>query len=684
MVFEEDYLDDSVTIIRIPGETGPRGPRGFPFIIRGVLEDPSELSGQYEVFDGEDLVLLQGLEPGDPGYVEPVISQAYIIQQDLWVFTPDLYWVNVGPIRATVEVGDTIVLNPNESPVVRDVGDDFDTVLEFDIPRAPTVTLGAVNVVNPDEEPDVVFDGEDGDVIVSFDLPRTANFTVDQVAILNNDQSPDVSINVVDGDVGFTFDLPQAKQADLGTVTIVNPDENPTITDSGDVNQLTLDFALPRAPAVTLGAVNVVDSDQTPDVTFTTTNGDVEVGFDLPRAPTFTVGNVTVGNNPADASVTDVGLGGDVELDIKLPRTTINVGTTTVVNPNQFPSVINSGTDGEAVLEFDLPRAPSVELGVVVTVNPDQNPDVFIFDGEDGDAVIDFDLPRAPTFTVGTVTTGSAGSSVVVDDVGLDGDIVLDFTIPKGDTGLGIEEPFGDDGSLLVADSTTDSGTSWTRIPEVDGLNFNTLAGLEPEAEGELVWDDDAGTIDIGLNQGVALRIGQDVFYRVQASENIAKGQLVAASGTIGSSGIILVALARPEVGGNPIPSKYIMGLAATDIDNGDQGYVVHFGKLRKVDTSAFDEGDILFADPEVPGGLTITMPEAPNWKTTVAIVITKSTNNGLLLIRPTYGSSLDEDELVELSSPENDQILAFDGEAGRFSNITLAIDGGAPDTVYS
>jgi len=40
MVFEEDYLDDSITIIRIPGETGPRGPRGFPFIIRGALSSP--------------------------------------------------------------------------------------------------------------------------------------------------------------------------------------------------------------------------------------------------------------------------------------------------------------------------------------------------------------------------------------------------------------------------------------------------------------------------------------------------------------------------------------------------------------------------------------------------------------------------------------------------------------------
>lgn len=41
----------------------------------------------------------------------------------------------------------------------------------------------------------------------------------------------------------------------------------------------------------------------------------------------------------------------------------------------------------------------------------------------------------AATIAVGTVTTGAAGSSVVVTNVGTTGAAVFDFTIPKGDTG---------------------------------------------------------------------------------------------------------------------------------------------------------------------------------------------------------------------------------------------------------
>jgi hypothetical protein len=223
MVFEEDYLDDSITIIRIPGETGPRGPRGFPFIIRGALNSPDELSGQYLIFDGEDEVLVDALQPGDPGYVEPVISQAYVIDQDLWVYTPDLYWVNTGPIRATVEVGDTVVLNPDESPFVTDIGDDFDTVLDFGIPRAPTVTLGSVDVVNPDQSPTVFFDGEDGDVIVDYELPRAPAFSVGTVTTVEDSESASVTNVGENGDVALDFDIPRGTIGPTGPIGETGP-----------------------------------------------------------------------------------------------------------------------------------------------------------------------------------------------------------------------------------------------------------------------------------------------------------------------------------------------------------------------------------------------------------------------------------------------------------------------------
>jgi hypothetical protein len=190
----EDILDQELVVIKIPGEEGPRGPRGYPFQIKGTLSSPEELE------------LIE----------DPVVSQAYIIGQDLWVYDEDGEWVNTGPIRASVVVGDTLALLPNESPVVRDVGDEFDTILEFDIPRAAVVSLGSVSVVDPDENPDVTFDGEDGDVSINFFVPRAPDFVVGEVSTLDPGEQAFVQNVGESGDIELDFGIPQGPTGPTG------------------------------------------------------------------------------------------------------------------------------------------------------------------------------------------------------------------------------------------------------------------------------------------------------------------------------------------------------------------------------------------------------------------------------------------------------------------------------------
>jgi hypothetical protein len=104
------------------------------------------------------------------------------------------------------------------------------------------------------------------------------------------------------------------------------------------------------------------------------------------------------------------------------------------------------------------------------------------------------------------------------------------------------------------------------------------------------------------------------------------------------------------------------MGLAAANIAQGDEGLVVAFGKVRQVNTAAFAEGDILYADPSTPGGLTATAPTAPNWKTIVALVITDSATVGELFVRVSFGSQLGNDESVTLTSPTAGEVLTYNG----------------------
>lgn len=214
-----------------------------------------------------------------------------------------------------------------------------------------------------------------------------------------------------------------------------------------------------------------------------------------------------------------------------------------------------------------------------------------------------------------------------------------------------------------------------------DKIAFDTTAALTPTT-GQIVWDADTGTIDIGLNGASApvMSVGEDQFYRVinQTGSTLVKGALVMANGTVGASGLI-----KAKLWDNTQPSKTIMGIVLANIPTENNptetgfGYVLAFGKIKGIQTNggnyseSWVDGDILFAGSS--GGLTKTLPAAPNPKTTVAIVINSHATNGTLFVRVTQGSNLSEDELVQLSGLADGDVLSYDNTDGRFENKTLA-----------
>jgi hypothetical protein len=313
------------TIIRVPGEPGPRGPRGFPFLIKGTLNDPSELSGAYLVFDGEDDVIEEGLQPGDVGYEEPVIASAFLIGENIWVFDDQELWINAGAIRPTISVEEVNVLNPNQDPNIFNTGTDADAVFVFELPRAPALSIGNVTAGQDFEDVEVVDVGQDGDVELNIKLPRV-NVAVGQTNSIDPNLEPTVDDELVNGVVELEFNLPRSRDISVGSVEELAPDQTPGVSatelSNGDIE---LDFDLPRAASVALGSTNVVGPIENPSVAFTTTDGDVEIDFDLPRAPTVSVGTVTTVGDQDPATVTDVGADGDVVLDFELPAGKIGI-----------------------------------------------------------------------------------------------------------------------------------------------------------------------------------------------------------------------------------------------------------------------------------------------------------------------------------------------------------------------
>lgn len=211
----------------------------------------------------------------------------------------------------------------------------------------------------------------------------------------------------------------------------------------------------------------------------------------------------------------------------------------------------------------------------------------------------------------------------------------------------------------------------------VPWLQFDTTPQGFPTgaaAHGTVYWDeaDSIKTLNLVMEDtgGVIQHIGEETYYRIKASSNITNGQVVMFTGTVGASGGLRGA---PATGLTSTQSEYIMGIATQDIANNQWGYVTWFGEVKKVNTTggaeAWVDGQILYYNPAVAGGLTKFVPTAPNPKVIVASVVHAATN-GILFVRPTFGSALGAtDSNVEISGLANNDMLLYDGVQARWEN---------------
>jgi hypothetical protein len=144
-------------------------------------------------------------------------------------------------------------------------------------------------------------------------------------------------------------------------------------------------------------------------------------------------------------------------------------------------------------------------------------------------------------------------------------------------------------------------------------------------------------------------------------------------TGTVGSSGGLTGA---PATGLTASTASYVIGVATESGALNDWIYVTSFGLVRNINTTggaeAWVDGEILYYNPAVTGGLTKTLPSAPNPKVQVCAVV-HAASNGSLFIRPTFGGVLGQYEGdVQVTSPANGQLLVRDQTAGKWVNAAL------------
>lgn len=269
--------------------------------------------------------------------------------------------------------------------------------------------------------------------------------------------------------------------------------------------------------------------------------------------------------------------------------------------------------------------------------------------------------------------TGGSGAFGTLKTLGLTGylkgndtsAVTASATIPSTDiSGLGSM-------ATQNANSVAITGGTITGITNLgaDYLQLNTGATVTP-AVGKLWWNGGT-TLNVGMTTNVTAPVNESEFVYIKASSAITKGQVVMFTGSVGASGVITGAPATGVTDGT-----YIMGVAAETLALNDFGLVQSFGYLRGINTAAFIDGDVLWYDPTVTGGLTKTLPSAPNVKVQMAAVINASSGgSGEIFIRVHSGSTLGgTDSNVQITgTPSDGSLLQYYTAGGYWRNVAAS-----------
>lgn len=254
------------------------------------------------------------------------------------------------------------------------------------------------------------------------------------------------------------------------------------------------------------------------------------------------------------------------------------------------------------------------------------------------------------------------------DDVATQSDVSFNTVLSGGgspSSGVGQDGDFYIDTATSVIFGPKSAG-SWGSPTSIVGPGLPS-GGLEGQIISKIADSPDYATQWIDNYTG-DLRI----VCKNDSGSTIAKGKVVASVGSVGDR--IKIDLADND---GTLDAKYIVGITSEEILNGTEGYVQMLGEVRNLNTNSLNVGDILYLDPNSPGGYTTTVPAAPSIDLAVAMVVKKNSSSGIIFVRVwSQGQKLTELYDVDVSTPPTTgQVLAYSG--GIWSPTTIEGGGG-------
>jgi hypothetical protein len=196
-----------------------------------------------------------------------------------------------------------------------------------------------------------------------------------------------------------------------------------------------------------------------------------------------------------------------------------------------------------------------------------------------------------------------------------------------------------------------------------------TLTGMA----GPMVWNETEATVDFPVSSDVTLQVGQEFHIYGKAIEPILNGQPVIYVGAQGGHILIKVADGTDTANTNP---ERILGLATQDFATNEFGYVTTKGKVNGIDTSAFNEGDVLYLSNTVPGELSTTFINSTEYHEVVmGVVLRTNPAQGTIKVLLEHVRALDEVAGVSATNPQNKDILCYRDSTNQWVNSHITVE---------
>ncbi len=216
-------------------------------------------------------------------------------------------------------------------------------------------------------------------------------------------------------------------------------------------------------------------------------------------------------------------------------------------------------------------------------------------------------------------------------------------------------------------------------------LRFDTTSG-DPDTllEGMVWWNAQDKTLNIKTASETIYQVGQEIApkFRNSTGEDLLNGTPVYVDGATGQIATIAKASAADS------SAHRTLAVVTEDIADNGTGCATMIGLVRDLDTSAFNDGDILYLGV-TPGTLTNVEPSVPNHTVMVGICTYSHNSLGHILVNINMGKLLEDIKDVDVSGVADGMFLKYDAATKKWTatprvhNTLGSIQGGTTDEYY-